>query len=682
MNQLALSISLNAAQQRHALEFFAATYTDIAAMLADTAVYSPRDLLFTQAEQARYKVAEAGMPDPHFTTAAGVKLYVQTAPDNTYHLDHFGAVGDGVHDDTPAFERFQQLALAHPNSVPARLTLTAGKHYTYTYNSWCQGFWRLSVFGNGARLECTAETPFSRDSNALNFGGWNSELGLSIRLGPDEQYQGDLMHSATAGAQAVRLVDPALAADYQIGDWVMIYGFSNALTGAPMDARYFEYRKVTQADPVTGDVHFGDGLTHNYNASWPKTHTFSWTEDDAGPPRALRLKRQNRFLTEHFEIYDTVFIRNRHRTSTSRLSAAGALVQRYIGCDMTDLVETTISSAMSVTLDGCTFGEIEGDKLTDQVLFKNCRIDSITQFVGTNSLIISDSTIRTFLGVASRSVILQGVTLDEVTTPTGSAVSTLNYSSPRRIESYHFDESVEIIGDDMPLWIYHGGLSMVVSNTDAQGNIVFLKNDIQFIDSLYVGQKISSIDGTAVARVIEFEEYDADNMLIIVEWLTPEPNLPVTMLHASHGTVDIPTKLASRNYVTKAGPLVTVTLTSEHPAWNWTHVRSIAGPLRLVEVEFDVTKASSVVGARLWIRNKTTNSNGLVFDLETAGRRFITAEGPQTIVGNADDTVSINNWTMGDWQINPRTGGNNSIVGPSGSMPTFTMRAVFATPFE
>jgi len=80
---------------------------DVAALLADTALtYSnvtAGDIIRTRAEGFSYRVAASGASDHHVTTAGGVKLYV-LAGASGFNVRAFGAVGDGVADDTAAIQ--------------------------------------------------------------------------------------------------------------------------------------------------------------------------------------------------------------------------------------------------------------------------------------------------------------------------------------------------------------------------------------------------------------------------------------------------------------------------------------------------------------------------------------------------------------------------------------------------
>lgn len=65
---------------------------------------SAGNVIITRAEGFSYIVADSGSTDNHIATAGGVKLYVQ--PGQTgYSVTAFGAIGDGVTDDTAAINK-------------------------------------------------------------------------------------------------------------------------------------------------------------------------------------------------------------------------------------------------------------------------------------------------------------------------------------------------------------------------------------------------------------------------------------------------------------------------------------------------------------------------------------------------------------------------------------------------
>jgi hypothetical protein len=62
------------------------------------------DTVVTRSEGFSYTVAASGAADEHVTTAGGVKLYVLPGADGAHNVLAFGAVGDGVVNDTAAIQ--------------------------------------------------------------------------------------------------------------------------------------------------------------------------------------------------------------------------------------------------------------------------------------------------------------------------------------------------------------------------------------------------------------------------------------------------------------------------------------------------------------------------------------------------------------------------------------------------
>lgn len=82
-------------------------FKDLATLLANSSLtysdVSAGDIIRTREEGFSYEVAASGASDNHVATAGGVKLYALPG-DSGYNVKAFGAVGDGVTDDTAAIQ--------------------------------------------------------------------------------------------------------------------------------------------------------------------------------------------------------------------------------------------------------------------------------------------------------------------------------------------------------------------------------------------------------------------------------------------------------------------------------------------------------------------------------------------------------------------------------------------------
>lgn len=632
------------------------------------------DLVRTIAGHFTYRVLDASAEFESVETAGGVKLLALPSEEGRYCLDAFGAVGDGQSDDTAAFLAFRNLALADPNNVSAELILTPGKHYTYTDNRWIQGFRRLKIFGKGAKLECMASAPiFAIDKNVFNFQAWNSELGAQERTGQDIQFQGDLINSAPKHSSSVTLKTPAAAANYTPGQHVLVYGFANQIGGQPMNARYFEYRVVDSLDTGTGEVSLTENLLYAYDETWPTLYQFDWTQDDAGPPRILALQRDNRQLTEHFEVLDVVFVRNRNATSTSRLSVTGLLFACFRNCDMSDLVETTVGSIDLGIFDNCRLGRVEADKQTTRIKFVNCQIEEITQGVGTEFISISGGKISKKIEVGSKNVRMTDTVLEEL--DSAGALIRVNGTNPRRVESFILD-NVTAFDKNKPLHLSQLTSNLVFNAMDGANNFVLSKANWANFDHLYPGMRLFSEDAQYVARITGFQDLNATEVTMQVTWETAVPSLPVSLLSSYNHTLEV--RGETQTYVQKSGETVFFKISSSSPEWGFDAPLVIGEGLIPAAVRCQVLKPMPNTGSFLWLRNTRLNQNAMTVDLSALGCRTVFPSGAVSgVLGG--DTHNSAAWAFGSWSLHPRTGGQNAISGPPEDLPIFEIEVDFRT---
>ena len=140
-------------------------FDDVTSLSASTDQLPEGLIVRTRQEGYSYEVAAPGASDQHLTTTGGVKLYVIPSTDG-YNVKAFGALGDGVTDDSAAIataidaiEAGGGDTLYYPDAGPY-LQNGITPHYTLK---------RLRVIGNSTTLICTGT------DTALTFRPYGSE---------------------------------------------------------------------------------------------------------------------------------------------------------------------------------------------------------------------------------------------------------------------------------------------------------------------------------------------------------------------------------------------------------------------------------------------------------------------------------------------------------------------------
>lgn len=603
----------------------------------------------------------------------------------------FGAVGDGTNDDTQAFLDMRTYIINQlgdgvtgPEET-VNILLTIGKHYTYTNNKWMYGLPNVRIIGNGAKLECTSTAAYTIDINAFCFQDWNVDTGFADRGGTEARDYGHFVDTTAKGQTVVNLVTAADAANYSAGDIVLIGGFNNLDTGAPTEYRYFEYREVASADAGAGTVTLTERLAYDYSPNWPISHQDNFTGDDLGPARILRLNRPNRALTKRLEIEDVTFIRNRNKTSTSRVQVTGVLDVIFRGCDMTDMVETTQGSCRETFFQNCRFGNFEGDKLADTVVFEGCRFNGdLASFVGTKTVRFRDCTIQsTYVGVGARTVLWDNCLFDDtVDAPGNIEVMLSNYVSKRRVDTLRLRDCL-FTGRDVPIYnVKYGFYDLITISAIGTSNelLISISPDYTDVRTIHPGMYLVDDTGAYWCQVTNIREYAADptKVAIEVDWFTAVPTPPVVMnfMHVR----DFLVEGVSGNYAhprwRKEFRTSTFTMTQDSPVWDSTGANQYDGQFGYIEeVECLVTKAATGGATNLWVRNATpAGATFANIDVLTAGYRRFTANGViESPTGAGDSFTASAAGFMKHLQINPRNGGVNAWSSTALQRPEFEL---------
>jgi len=173
-------------------------------------------------------------------------------------ITDFGAKGDGVTDDGPAFGVFQTWALAQGN-VQIDLTLPAG--HIFCFNSlsdpnWTVGIKNLKLSGYGATLsDCGSgiSPPFLAGKGIVQDNVTNA-----------------LIATVLAGSNTVTLLTPSQYSRFAVGNWVVITAVDlQGASGYPPNPAIFEYAQISSINPGTGVITLTAPLQYSYKSTYP-----------------------------------------------------------------------------------------------------------------------------------------------------------------------------------------------------------------------------------------------------------------------------------------------------------------------------------------------------------------------------------------------------------------------------
>jgi hypothetical protein len=191
----------------------------------------------------------------------------------------FGARGDGVADDSPAFHAFRAWALSwqETHSGRIRLELPPGIYlYAGAYDPWLvKGIKKLVVEGAGATLKVA-----TKPANVF-LGGMGQAASALPRPSSAR------VASAAAGSSAVTLLKREQSALFSVGDHALMAGLDMMGYGIPINPYFFQFVKIAAIDPAKGVIRFAQPLIADYSASWPHYSSGSLYAPDQGGPATL-----------------------------------------------------------------------------------------------------------------------------------------------------------------------------------------------------------------------------------------------------------------------------------------------------------------------------------------------------------------------------------------------------------
>ena len=302
-------------------------------------------------------------------------------------------------DCTNAFIQFNKVARQKEHVV---LNLKPGTYLT-KFNNYLAGIKSVVLNGNGCNLICTHGAYEPLGSARANVGLFMPSCFDNVDNNYYENNQlgninvGYKIQSSNERSNFVQTINATDAANFKIGDWVLVYGLHHEdFGGWPPDPRFFEYAKIKKLAISEGLIYLDRPLNNLYDAEWPDGKQ----RNGVGAARIINLDRDN------FTVVENLNINNVHfppfngwngKLSTDQRNSRFELYG-YINGKITNVNASAayLGQGKNLMLDNVTITRgCEPDKVLDSCIIKNCTLTNFINAGGLNYLYLYNNT---FLG--------------------------------------------------------------------------------------------------------------------------------------------------------------------------------------------------------------------------------------------------------------------------------------------
>lgn len=252
----------------------------------------------------------------------------------------YGAVGDGVTDDSAAFLNFQTFGQAQ-GSTTIELTVPVGSYNNPTAPSWTEGIQNLIVLSTGATIKYWA------------VGGPQGQLTTSQAK----------LSRANVGESYVLLSTPSEYTNVSIGDMIIIScRETQGVGGYPSNWIWWELKQVTGTSSGRWDL--DSPLTKTYSLTFPDSYNASYYP--GGPAYGHKLRSQwNQTVNITGGTWDNSIDEGQVQVVGKNITITGATLLGGHGC--------APSFADTIRFDTCTFTNgVEADKVIRRLQLVNC----------------------------------------------------------------------------------------------------------------------------------------------------------------------------------------------------------------------------------------------------------------------------------------------------------------------
>ncbi len=261
------------------------------------------------------------------------------------NIKSYGAVGDGITNDSQAFLDFQTYAQAQ--TTPVVLVCPPGSYNNINAGTFYRGISNLIIYAYGATLA------------NMDAGG------TSLYLAP-LGVQSARIATTAVGNTTVTLLNLALASIFTVGDVIVISSIDMQGPGNfPPNWYHFEFRKITNINAGTGVISLDGRLRYAHLSTYIDPSLGDPVQDTGGPASIFNI---HQLWAQNLTIYG----------ATIGGSGQGFTAQ-FLTCVDVTFAGTTFNIAPSVgeriLFDRCTFTgavALEPDKVITHIEFKDC----------------------------------------------------------------------------------------------------------------------------------------------------------------------------------------------------------------------------------------------------------------------------------------------------------------------
>ena len=296
-------------------------------------------------------------------------------------VSDYGAIGNGIADDTTAFMNCQAELLAiqaaSANPVSFLITTPYGRQFTVTNNRWMWGLRNFVVDFQGSTYQNINSTGINENMYPIYLNR-NSFETSSITQFPQSGYVPGYLLTVTANPGDKQLtVSTSDSANFTVGKWILIYSYDQEFSDQPPNCAFMDYVQVTAVNTGTGVVSFsGQSLEYLHSITYPDVSTAGGL---CGRARAAVIDRSDIPFILSATIKNMTILKNPNIAS----SPASYGSQYLLGVNAYSVTLENVtapsfspSCVHDFTVKNCTLLNCEVDKLIVKGTFIGSSIDT------------------------------------------------------------------------------------------------------------------------------------------------------------------------------------------------------------------------------------------------------------------------------------------------------------------